>query len=273
MQAESRRPSWTAVALWLCLAAAVSALGWVSLGACGIAWTNGRPMLSYCPAPATAAEIDVRLLERERARAATLEASLHRLRLTLAAAPSCPAPEPPVQIAASPPPPAAPPAEEPPADVATADVDPEAPVPDRRPVAPARPPPPEPPPDIPEDAWQDRDLGLLEGCWQRITNLSTRDTVTGRTTPVRSWQVCFDTAGQGRQVVIYENGLRCEGGISAAFLPDGRLGMRDTGAITCPDRRIHAHVYECDRVADGTAVCVARQPESGTSDIRSTFQR
>lgn len=121
-----RRWSWTSLALWAGLVALLGGLGWVALGGCGLAWPDGTPLLSYCPAPVPA---DPRLarLDAERAREQGLEDRLGRLRLALVEAPACP----PVQVAEAPPPPPPPPPE-PPA------------------VQPPEPPPPEPPPPVAE---------------------------------------------------------------------------------------------------------------------------
>ena len=131
-----------------------------------------------------------------------------------------------------------------------------------------------PPPDIPEEPWQDQDLDVLEGCWQRISNLVIDDVDTGEIHAVRDWQMCFDADGTGEQRLEFENGAVCSGPIDAEFLPDGRLLIRDREDVPCDDNRgIYAHIAECSRLPDGTAECTSSQPEIGREGIPSTFRR
>jgi hypothetical protein len=64
-------------------AVVLGVLFWTVLGACGIAWPNGKPILNYCDAQARVAAAD------HRARTAELERRLHALRLRLGGLRAC----------------------------------------------------------------------------------------------------------------------------------------------------------------------------------------
>jgi hypothetical protein len=82
-----RRP-WLAPLVWGGLAVLLAVAGWLLLGACGLRWPGGGPILLFCPDEAAAvAEND--MLVRERARERALEERLERLRLALLEAPAC----------------------------------------------------------------------------------------------------------------------------------------------------------------------------------------
>lgn len=158
--------------LWLGLIVMLAAISAIVLGGCGIAWPNGRPILSYCPARAEPApDPALSVLAVERARGDGLQQRLDRLRLALVAAPECPAPEPPEQVAQRPEPvpePEPPPQPEPepvlePEPAPEPEPEPEPPIappsPERRPTPPPPPPPPpepEPEPEPPPDEFDRR---------------------------------------------------------------------------------------------------------------------
>jgi len=82
-----RRP-WVAPLVWGALVLLLIVAGWLLLGACGLRWPGGGPILLFCPdEAAAAAEGDV--LARERARERALEDRLERLRLALLGGPAC----------------------------------------------------------------------------------------------------------------------------------------------------------------------------------------
>lgn len=234
-----RSGGWAVLGLWGALAILLVALFLLATRACGLAFFGGDALrLSHCPPPPLP---DPRLavIEQERLRERALEERIEQLRLDLVAAPSCPAPPPPpVEVAEPAPPPA------------------------------------EPPPDLAEEAWEEQEIGMLEGCWERISNMVIDDVDTGETYDVRHWEMCFAADGTGEQRLEFENGAVCSGPIEAEFLPDGRLRIRDLQDVPCDDgRAIYAHIAECTRMPDGTAECIARQPEIGRAGIPSTFRR
>ena len=157
-----RRILWS-VALWAVLLPVLAGAGWAGLSACGLAFVDGRPVLTFCPDPPEPSPL-LAVLAEERAQQARLEADLHRLRLTMLASADCalpPEPEPePIEVAeVIPEPEPEPPVEEPeppveepevveepePEPIEVAQVDPPG-LPARRPTPPPLPPPPATPP-------------------------------------------------------------------------------------------------------------------------------
>ncbi len=141
--------------------------------------------------------------------------------------------------------------------------------------APTPAPPPQPPAqprsDIPAERWQNREVALMQGCWNRITNMRVRR-ISGEEFPVRSWRMCFDENGNGNQELVWENGTQCRGPVRARFLPDGRLELEEAEA-PCSDgsRNLRAQT-ECTRANDGTADCDRFIPETRGTD-RGRFRR
>ena len=52
-------------------------------------------------------------------------------------------------------------------------------------------------PEIDGEAWAERDVGLLEGCWKLDSAYSTRNETTGVVTRYTDWRLCFDGEGLG----------------------------------------------------------------------------
>lgn len=191
-----------------------------------------------------------RTLEGELAR---LEEALGRRRL------ACPLPQPPEppRRTPAPRPPDPPPPPEPP-----------------RPDPPPEPPrPPERPPQLPRERWERGDLSMLEGCWRNTTDMTTVEVETGRRNPVRSWEMCFDRRGGGRQQIVWRDGARCEGPLRARFEGDRMLIQEPQ---TCQGTRgLFLGESECRRTNDNQADCVRTQidgPGRGAA-ARGTFRR
>lgn len=91
-----------AVLLWIAFAVLVAVVFWILLGACGLTWPGGRPMLAFCPADVAARPVDPALgAEQERQRA--LQSSIRDLEIALLGRPYCP-PAAPTPIEQEPPP-------------------------------------------------------------------------------------------------------------------------------------------------------------------------
>jgi hypothetical protein len=198
-------------------------------------------------------------LEEERARGKALQTQLASIRGEIGAKQAqCALPEPPPpppQVAAAPPPPPPPP-----------------PPPKREPPPPP-PPPPEPRGDLPADKWAEKDLKMLEGCWNRVTNMQTRDIRTGRVSPVRTWRMCFRGDGTGTQEMEYVNGRRCSSNVRANFDQE-RLVIDSVRDVPCSDGgAVFRTIEECRRLNETEADCIGNQPRVGGGNIRSTFKR
>ena len=276
--------SWPAMLLWLALPLLLIGVGWVVLEACGVALpTGGRPLLSFCPEPETR---DPRLtvLGDEQGRERVLQDEWERLRLAMMAAPDCPVPQvqapalvPPATVAEAPPvlepaPPPPPP--------------PEMPLPQHRPAPPPVPPVPEslaelpqppPPPlpdEIPEEAFEERDVSYLQGCWSLDSDYRLREINSGRITGVRDWQMCFDANGRGTQNLTFDNGVQCGGSVGARFEDGESLAVNDLDEVSCSDgTRIFRREIDCQRTREGSVDCTSIQPTRPNSGAEVSFSR
>jgi hypothetical protein len=120
------------------------------------------------------------------------------------------------------------------------------------------------PSGIDMEAWNDRDIAAMEGCWVLDSEYIIRDRTTGAPSPQQEWRVCFDGQGRGTQAMQSEDGTRCDGTITGTFDPEGRLVMREPGNLQCSGG---VFIYErettCTLNDRGEAVCESRQPETG----------
>jgi hypothetical protein len=218
------------------VALGIAALALPACGLAGIGWLNGCP-----PTAAT----DPGRLDALAARRAALEGEIASLQRRVAALPACP------RVAAVPAPaPTPPPAE--PVEVVTA------PAPAARPEG-LRPPepPPEPRPEAPidEDRWRERDVSLLEGCWNLDSDYTMVDRRTGAPRRVASWTMCFDAQGAGRETQAFSDGVRCEGPVVGRFAGD-RLEIDELRDVPCSDGTvITRRQSRCRLVPGGRAAC------------------
>jgi len=202
--------------------------------------------LQFCPAPASGGPSPA--LAQEAERRAVLKDRVRRLERRLAALGACP---PPAPEPAPPAPEPAPPEPEP------------------------APPEPEPAPPEPEsegldpERWRERDTALLEGCWSLSSDYRLRNVTTGAITQVDSWEMCFDTEGQGEQRFQLSDGDMCQAAVTAEFREDGRLRINDNDDIQCTRSSIYRRVTDCTLQPNGEAACISRQPElSSASNVR-----
>lgn len=191
-------------------------------------------------------------------RRAALEAEVAALQRRVAALPICEGP-PPAAEPETPPPPLA--RDDPPAPP---------PPPPPPPLAREEPPAPPPPqPDIRQDQWDRRDVSLLEGCWDLDSNFETVEPGNVRH-PVRSWSMCFDANGQGRQEFrAFRDQRPCFGGVRGHFAGTGDLNINFTENARCrPGGEIIRRNATCTLRPDGRAACTSvRQSDR----LRQTF--
>jgi hypothetical protein len=120
---------------------------------------------------------------------------------------------------------------------------------------------------IPEEAWRERDIGFLEGCWDLDTDYRVEHVQTGEVSVAESWQVCFDAAGEGRQTLIFDDGTECTGPMLGSFGEQGSLQLQDQGNLRCDNNTyIYERLLTCERVDPATAQCDSFQPETGGRD-------
>lgn len=132
----------------------------------------------------------------------------------------------------------------------------------------ALPPPPPPAPTAPleRDAWEARDLAVLEGCWTLESSFTTTNTTTGVQSRYTDWEMCFDRSGNGTEEMRADTGTTCAGTLTSQFDDTGQLRIIQPGNLQCSDG---AYIFRmesaCTLNPNGTASCAVRQPESGAS--------
>ncbi|MEM7721250.1 MAG: hypothetical protein AAF376_02645 [Pseudomonadota bacterium] len=121
-------------------------------------------------------------------------------------------------------------------------------------------------PNIDEEAWNDRDIGVLEGCWELDSDYRIQNRRTGAITEFNQWNMCFSNTGQGTQEMLATNGVTCRGQVTANFDAAGRLNIQEPGNLPCSDDSfIYERVISCELDGSGGAFCNERQPEVGTA--------
>lgn len=142
------------------------------------------------------------------------------------------------------------------------------PRPERRPPPPP-PPQAQPPRDIDEERWRDRDISLLEGCWDLDSNFETVE-AGNRRYPVSSWQMCFDAQGNGQQnFIAFRDRKPCAGPVRGAFQPSGQMSINFVRDATCrPVGNIVRRSSTCTLTPDGRAQCTSIR---ASDQLRQTF--
>jgi hypothetical protein len=115
------------------------------------------------------------------------------------------------------------------------------------------------PPALPRDRWDRHDLTMLDGCWNRISNMAVHNMTTDRVLPVVSWRICFDRNGTGEQTMTLQNGGRCIGPVRASF--DGNRMITRAARCTGPGLDFVRSEQDCTRVSDDEASCIGRDLE------------
>lgn len=143
---------------------------------------------------------------------------------------------------------------------------------------PAPPPEPEARPDLPSapdgldrESFENRDIAVLEGCWDLDSNYRSRNINTGEITDYNRWHMCFDSTGRGTQTMQGTDGSTCQGPVDGRFDEAGRLVIDDGAALPCSDgSTFFRRVTTCQLDDTGRANCVSEQPfdnRGGSSDV------
>ena len=133
--------------------------------------------------------------------------------------------------------------------------------------------PPEPDPDaLDAEKWEDKDISVLEGCWGLSSDYQLEDRTTGEIVSVQSWEMCFDSQGNGDQQIVMSDGADCTADTLASFVEDGRLQISDLGDVQCTGGvYIYRRIMHCELEPNGEAACITEQPETGSrSELRIT---
>lgn len=114
---------------------------------------------------------------------------------------------------------------------------------------------------------------MLEGCWNRISNMRVHDIATDQSRSVASWRICFDRNGRGNQTITLTDGRQCRGPLDARFA-GARVQMeaaRCTGSFN-----FVRGTQDCTRLSDAEATCIGRDlegPNAGRGESESRFRR
>jgi hypothetical protein len=131
------------------------------------------------------------------------------------------------------------------------------------------------PPALPHDRWERHDLSMLEGCWNRISNMTVRQEPSGIVRPVATWRICFDSAGNGTQTITLVDGSSCTGPLRATFRDELMVTLADRCLGPGFDRGFVRSEQDCSRVSDAEAQCVGTNlegPDAGRKS-ESRFRR
>lgn len=126
-----------------------------------------------------------------------------------------------------------------------------------------------------EALWTDQEVGMLEGCWNLATDTQViHHDNTDDVADVPDWTICFDDQGRGTHQLSLDRGAECSGTAQAGFLDDGRLEITDDEDLFCSDDTfIFRAINVCEYLENGRARCRGRQPDAGTTDIITYFER
>ncbi len=141
---------------------------------------------------------------------------------------------------------------------------------------------PAPPPDPKLEHWADRDIRVLDGCWELVSNyrLQTHHDSFGgyRQVQVRAWEMCFDSGGVGNQTLRLGNGESCSGRARGRFTDASKVRVRDDvgggPGVPCSDGgHIHERSADCELQADGHLMCAFNQAYGGPTGVRVRFRQ
>ncbi len=114
-----------------------------------------------------------------------------------------------------------------------------------------------------ERGWVNRADPMLYGCWDVSLNYQTRDVDDNSVASYSEWQMCFDAAGNGKEIMRDTAGVTCEGPITAEYNELG-LSVVEPGNLMCSDGGyVHQRQIQCQLAEGGAAVCSTLQPETG----------
>lgn len=124
------------------------------------------------------------------------------------------------------------------------------------------------PPDLPSDprgldreTFENRDIAVLEGCWDLDSSYRGRDIATGQVTDYNRWRMCFDASGRGTQTMQGTDGSTCQGPAEGRFDDQGRLIIDDGAPLPCSDGSVFfRRVTTCQLDDTGRADCMSEQP-------------
>ncbi len=114
---------------------------------------------------------------------------------------------------------------------------------------------PSPPAALPQNRWDQHDLGVLSGCWSLYTPVVVSNATRTQSSKVQSWRMCFNNHGTGQQTVTLEDGRGCQGPLSAGFAGEGFLRVTHPAPCISPALEMVRAGMLCQRLNDSEAAC------------------
>ena len=258
--ARNRPLALLSAALWLAFVLLIAAAMFVLLRACGLVLPGygswHRIGFAYCLERKAAIPVDAERTRALREQALQLEVRLLRQRASCIAQ-SMPPARPP-EVAARPRPQGQGPSVQGPQGLRGPEVA------GREPQKPPTSPPSAPGQDFPQDKWANKDISVLNGCWQLGKEIKrpigVREKNPDICLVIKAVRLCLDPTGSGKAEVRGEDcpppgPTSCEAPITAAFAGDGTLRMT-TKPATCPDSTHWPKtVFNCRRIDDKALRC------------------
>jgi hypothetical protein len=132
---------------------------------------------------------------------------------------------------------------------------------------------PPPKPGLTQTLWDNRDLSVLKGCWNRTSNMTLYDVDSNKPVTVQSWHMCFDENGGGTQDIVLTDGRSCNGPLTAHF-ESKTLVISEPQKCEGTMNLVHG-ATSCQRVNVNEADCTRREDEGPDigSEAQGTFQR
>lgn len=115
------------------------------------------------------------------------------------------------------------------------------------------------------EAFNDRDIAVLEGCWALDTDYTLYSRQTGDPVYFEDWQMCFDGRGNGTQTFQTTSGMRCEGEAKGTFDGSGSLLIDDLRDVPCTmQSKIIRRITTCTIDTVGNATCGSTEYDNRT---------
>lgn len=112
--------------------------------------------------------------------------------------------------------------------------------------------------------WEKKDISVLSSCWKLLGNEYRTSRVNDPTKIIiyNEWRMCFDSNGNGDQILTGINAPICRSKTKAEFVKDDTLAISDLTKVFCDDG---SHIIRreaiCTLNEKGVAECSVSHPE------------
>lgn len=126
------------------------------------------------------------------------------------------------------------------------------------------------------DRWEERDITVLEGCWELESDYTVYNLRTQEPYPVKDWRICFDESGRGDQSLSISTSTRCSGRVTATFDEANKLTIADEADLPCQGQfgMLQRRLTTCTLGSDQRAVCSTRDlVNDGVAEVQLRRER